>query len=267
MECFEKGLITLEDTRGLPLDWGKSESILKLIRMIATREGFGNLLAEGVKQAAQRIKGSEKFAIHVKGLSPEVMDPRVFKLYSFRIAIASIGATHLRGQGTGGLELDTLPLEEGMRRLLYNEVTCNLTDMMGVCKLAYSIWSSSKNILEAKAGICLTKLYNAATGINLGVTDLAKAAERVLNLERAYIVREGLTRKDDTMPERFIKEPVPEGPAKGSTYNRLEEYLNKYYELREWDLHTGIPMHKKLGELGLEEVSGELEKVRKEKPL
>lgn len=262
IECYQRRLITLQDTKGIRLDWGDHQSMYRLIDMIAFRKGFGNLLAEGMKSVTKRIKGSERYAIHYKGLDPDLVDPRVRQVYCIRHVVSSIGGTHLRGLGIGtigGVSLDSLPLDQSMRIVLFNEITNTLTDIMGVCKLNYGMWSSSKSDVEIKSRVGLVKLYNAATGMDLDVNQLEIVAERILNIERAYNAKLGLTRKDDTMPERFLKEPMPEGPGKGRVYDKLETYLDKYYELRKWNIETGIPTREKLAELELDSVADELQ--------
>ena len=103
----------------------------------------------------------------------------------------------------------------------------------------------------------LANLYNAVTGLNISPSEVITIGERVVNLERGFNIRQGLTRKDDTLPDRFTKEPIPDGFAKGQIVN-LEPMISEYYECRGWDKDTGVPTKKKLEELGLEEVAQDI---------
>jgi len=253
MECYEKGILTKDDVDGLNLDRGNYESILKLIKKIAFREGFGDLLAEGIKTAAEKIgKGAEKYAMHVKGMDIVTVDPRCHKAYSLRYAVASRGGDHLRLQAiVDKFELDRLPFDEAGERLVWWENLMSVLDATGVCKFTYSTFSSSRQLAEKKALNCLSKLYSSATGIDIDPKTLLTVGERITNIERLFNLRMGLQRKDDSLPRRFIEEPLPEGPMKGSVYDVFEPLLNAYYKARGWDERTGIPTTEKLENLKL----------------
>lgn len=253
MECIQRGLLLKNDLDGLDLVWGNGEAILQAIEKIAYRDGIGGELAEGVKRFSRRVgKGSDRFAIHVKGLCCEIMDPRVFKIYRSGMRTASRGGDHLRGQGALGMRIDLQKrgLHEGIEELVTNEIYCTLAEMMGLCKFVYGAWSGTREITDIKHKL-IPHLYSAATGINTDWNRLKTAAERVLNLERCFNLRQGITKADDALPVRFLEEPVPEGSFKGEVYDISEEFYREYCKQVGWDPETGIPEKWKLEELGI----------------
>jgi aldehyde:ferredoxin oxidoreductase len=237
MECYEKGIITKENTGGIELAFGNYEAIITALRKIAYREGFGKILAEGVKRASEIIgKGSQKFAVHVKGLEPPGYDPRGLKGVALAYAVSCRGACHLRHLAYRPNLTGSHPFGEGrIDRLSYDgqaemvkeqEDFYTLIDSMVLCKfvclptIGPILWDE------------LTKLYSIITGIEVGRMELVTVAERINNLVRAFNLREGISRGDDTLPERFMKEPL-----KGQVVRKekLNEMLNQYYKLRRWN--------------------------------
>ncbi len=251
MECYAKGILTKDDIGGLSLDWGNYESILTLIRKIALREGFGNILSEGIKTAAAKIgKGAEKYAMHVKGMDIVTVDPRCHKAYNLRYAVASRGGDHLRLQAVIDMyELDRMPFDKAAERLVWWENLMSAIDAIGVCKFCYS-HASTRQLVEKKLN-CLSNLYSSATGIAMGPKNILVVGERTTNVERLFNLRLGLRRSDDVLPRRFLEEPLPEGPTKGSVYDVFEPLLNAYYKSRGWNEGTGIPTEKTLKRLKL----------------
>ena len=268
MELYEKGLLIKEDTDGLELTWGNDEAVLTLLEKIAKREGFGDLLADGVVVAAKRIgKGSEKYAMHVKGLEIFQADPRGLKGYALGFAVATRGGDHLRSEPSFEFTEDP---EEGIRRfgvpesafrleykgkgkvVKFYEERSALADSLNVCK-------NTLVNMEILPFDQAAKLLTAVTGILFTEKMVQETCERIVNLERAYIVREGIRRKDDTLPERFLKEPLPPecGPSAGSVVE-LEPMLDEYYQAHGWQLDTGIPTREKLSQLGLEKIAKDL---------
>lgn len=269
MELFERGIIATSDTDGLELKWGNSEAVLELIEKIAYRKGFGDVLADGVVKAATHIgKDSEKYAMHVKGLELFQADPRGLKGYALGVAVATRGGDHLRSEPSFEFYEDP---EEGIRRfgvpeaafrleykgkgkvVKFYEERAALADCLNVCKNTLV----NMEILSFKEA---AEILNAVTGMEFNEEMLQKSCERILNLERAYIIREGIRRKDDNLPERFLKEPLPKecGPSQGSIVE-LESMLDEYYLEHNWDKETGIPLRAKLIDLGLHEVVKDLE--------
>ena len=263
-ELFEKGLITTEDTDGLELTWGKSAVLLPLIRKIARREGFGDLLADGTKRMAERIgKGSIEYAMQVKGLELAAYDPRGCKAQGFSFATSNMGANH--NYGYAFQEVMGLPLPRAVDRfaevgnediIKFNQDYGAISDTPIVCAFPLDFgWLSIEFVGQ---------LLVAATGINkFGEPGyLMKVGERICNLERCFNVRDGFSRKDDTLPKRFLTEPLQKGPAEGQIVRHLDVVLDKYYDLRGWT-HEGIPTPEKLRELGLETVIMDIEKFMK----
>ncbi len=261
MECYQRGILSSEEADGLCLEWGNAETILTLIHKVAHREGFGDLLADGVRKAAQRLgRGSETIAMHGKGLEVFQADPRAIKAYGLGNAVASRGADHLRSEPW--FELSNDP-EEGVRRFGVPETAFRLetrgkgrlvkhfeemaaiADATGVCKNTY-------NNMEVLSWDDTAELLQAATGWDISGEEVQRVGERIVNLERQFIAREGISREDDTLPQRFLKQPLPEGsgPSTGSVLE-LEIMLDEYYRERGWDPRTGLPTPGKLEELGL----------------
>jgi aldehyde:ferredoxin oxidoreductase len=261
IECYERGLLSRQEAGGLDLTWGNGETLLTLVHQVARREGFGDLLADGVVKAAQRLgRGSEEFAMHSKGLEVFQADPRSIKAYGLGNAVASRGADHLRSEPW--FEFSNDP-EEGIRRygipetafrleykgkglvVKHFEEMAAISDATGVCKNTY-------NNMEVLDWEGTAELLQAATGWDLNAEEVRQIGERIVNLERLFIARQGITRQDDTLPRRFLREPMPEGsgPSAGSVLE-LEPMLDEYYRARGWDVETGLPTGEKLAELGL----------------
>jgi aldehyde:ferredoxin oxidoreductase len=243
MELFEKGIITEKDTQG-SLRFGHSDEMIALIEKIAVREGFGDILAEGVKGAAEKIgKNAEKYALHVKGLEMPCYDPRSLKGYGLSLAVASRGACHMRGAvflqelGRAGSEEKRNRLEIESKASLVKglEDRGAIFDSFLVCRFMRVIYQWSE----------LAQMLSLATGRKYTVQDLKDAAERIINASRAFSVREGISKRDDTLPRRFMEEPTPQGPAKGEVMREeeLDFMLDEYYRLRGWN-KEGLP-HKK----------------------
>jgi aldehyde:ferredoxin oxidoreductase len=261
MECFQRGLLSREEADGLDLAWGNGETVLALIHKVAHREGIGDLLADGVRRAAEHLgRGSEEIALHGKGLELFQADVRAIKAYGLGNAVSSRGADHLRSEPW--FEFSNDP-EEGIRRygipetafrleykgkglvVKHFEEMAAISDATGVCKNTY-------NNMEVLDWQETAELLQATTGWDITGEEVRQIGERIVNLERLFIAREGISRKDDTLPSRFLHEPLPEGsgPSTGSVVE-LEPMLDEYYRARGWDVHTGLPGQEKLDELGL----------------
>lgn len=256
MECYEKGILTKEDTGGLEFNFGNTDLIVDLVSIISKREGIGDLLAEGTRNMAHKLgKDSIRFAMQVKGLELPAYDSRAAKITGLAYATANRGGCHITGyiEGPAFLGMPFMIVENASvgDTLMENpedtkvvkdfEDAFGLFDSIGGCKFMGMVLSS-----EDWASL-LSKLL----GYEITKEDFAKIGERLYNLARIYNVREGITRADDTLPPRLLEDPLPEGPAKGMTVN-LDPLLDAYYDYRGWDKETGKPTKEKLKELGLE---------------
>ena len=242
MELYQRGILTQADTDGLDLTWGNYHAVIDLIERIAFRKGdFGDILSYGVQGAAQRIgQGSERYAVHVKGMTPAPLDARVVKVYNFRYAEGSRGADHLRISVPGGYALDNLPLDEAAEKLHYWQNIVTLPDLMGTCKFIFTYYCESVETTLRKNLEIIPALYNAATGLDVNSDDLLTVSKRVANIERAHNNRLGLTSEHDILPPRFTEDPMPAGPSKGKVYDILEPMKAAWYSEKEWT-ETGVP--------------------------
>lgn len=263
MELFEKGILTKEDTGGLELNFGNHEAMNTILKMMAYREGIGDLLADGSKAAAERIgKGSEKYAMHVKGLELPAYDVRGAKAHGLNYATSYTGADHCRGyafQEIFGIpvphEVDRFTADGKGKLTKWNQdIRTATTDAPTMCAFLLDM---------AVVGIAAqntASLMEAVTGFTYTPDDILRVGERINNLAHAFNVREGLTRADDTLPERLLTEPLKGGASKGHFISRdeLNQMLDEYYEARGWDVQTGAPSREKLEELGLGYVADQL---------
>ena len=266
MECFERGILTPNDTGGIELRFGNAEALLKITEQIGQREGFGKVLGEGVRRAAAIIgKGAERYAMHVKGQELPMHEPRGKQGLALAYATAPAGADHMRAphdpayegfHPSGGHALEPLGLVEPLPRLeltprkvrayYYAQHWWNMANSMGLCHLA----SAPIDILPPTE---MVNLARALTGWDTSLWELFKVAERGAALARVINCREGLTPQDDLLPAR-LHEPCSSGPLKDvridpETFKRA---LRLYYQMEGWDPETGWPTFAKLAELGIE---------------
>ena len=254
MEAFERGLIGPEHTGGIDLRFGNAEAIIGMIEKIAHRRDIGDTLAEGVREAARRIgKGTEAFAIHVKGLEVPYHDPRAFFSMAVNYATANRGACHLEaltywnGYAPHLPDLgypETIPYHEsnaGQAKMAYDHQNYfSVYNPLGLCKF----------IAKARIGPQrLTEIVNGALDWNWTTEDVLTVGERLFQLKRLINLRLGVTRADDMLPHRLTAEPRPSGHAAGVVPD-LRVMLPAYYQLRDWD-EKGTPQGARLRELGL----------------
>ncbi|MEW6522052.1 MAG: aldehyde ferredoxin oxidoreductase family protein [Bacillota bacterium] len=248
IECYEKGLLT-EEQVGRKLAWGCLDSVVFLLEAMAAREGIGDLLAEGVKTAASVIKGgSEKFAIHVKGLEWSGYEARYAPAMMLSYMTADVGAHHNRSWAiTYDVAVGRETLEGKAEKVIELQHIRPLFDALGLCRLQ---WVEIGFELEHYAAI-----FPLVTGWDYSWTDLLAISERIWNLTRSFSAREieGYGRDFDYPPARFYEEPIPDGPAQGRFIpkEQLEELLDRYYHLRGWD-RRGLPTRAKLEKMGLQ---------------
>ncbi len=254
IECFQRGLIA-RDELGFEISWGEAEKIYELIEMIAHRRGIGSILAQGVKAVASYVKrGSGEFAMHVKGLEISAYDHRAATAMALSYATCDIGAHHNRSWAiTYDVEVGRTSYgRDKAERVIYLQHIRPLFDMLGVCRLPWVELKIDPNIYA--------EAYSAVTGKETSLEELLKCSERVWNLVRVIaFLKKGVSAKDDNLPPRDFKDPVPEGETRGITLDKekFDALLKTYYELRGWD-ENGIPTPQKLMELGLSEALARL---------
>ncbi len=250
-ELFEKGIITRQDTGGISLRFGDNRHVVGLIKKIAYREGFGDLLADGTKAAAKRIgKGAEQYAIQVKGLELPAYDPRGAKAHGLNFMTSNIGADH--NTGYAGQEVFGSPVPFPVDRFdvkRKGELTKWNQDLTAMLEtgIICSFVPSWGGITEELFG----RLMAAGTGVKefKDVSYLWKVGERIFNLERMFNVREGFGIRNDSMPKRFSTETIPEGPSSGHIFE-ADALLEDYYKARGWDSKTGIPTAREAWRVG-----------------
>jgi aldehyde:ferredoxin oxidoreductase len=256
MELFEKGILTTADTGGLELKFGNDQAMIALLRMMAYREGLGDILADGTKTAAKKIgKGSEKYAMNIKGLELPAYDVRGAKAHGLNYATAYTGADHNKGyafQEIFGIpvpwEVDRFAIEGKGKLTKWNQdVRCVTCDCATMCAFILD------TALPATSTQNTAALLEAVTGLIFTPDEVQKVGERVNNLAKAFNIREGFTRADDTFPDRLMTEPLKDGASKGQLISKedLKTMLDEYYTDRGWNPETGVPTPAKLTDLGL----------------
>ena len=263
MECFDKGLIAGQETGGLELVWGNAEAMVEMVRRIGEREGFGHLLGEGVRKAAEKIGGgASEYAMHVKGLEFPAMDPRAGMTLAVEYATENIGAGHVRAEAAQNVEN---LLESGESYLVLPELgypgqlnrfdtagkgalTAKMHDLgCAIDSLVICTFLVNYNGVQPSQ---LAEFLGSVTGWDMTLDELMRAGERAFNLMRMINVRRGIDRKDDTLPKRILTHKRGSGGAAESLPS-LEPMLNDYYACRGWS-EDGIPTNDTLRQLGLE---------------
>ncbi len=240
MEAFEKGALTLKDTDGLELNFGNSKSLFSLIEKIAKREGIGNILAEGTKRASKKIgKGSEYYAIQIAGM--ELSGVNIKGCASMGLVLATSDfASHTRFWSATAEMNGLLTFENTPQFIKEGQDNINARNSLVVCDfLPYDLDR-------------FVDILHMITGMKKDVSSLMKLGEKIFNIARLYNIKNGRTRKDDTLPQRFFKEKHLSGIFKGKylTEEIFSKWLDMYYEIRGWDAN-GIPTEDKLKELGI----------------
>lgn len=289
MECYEKNIFTKEQLGGLRLEWGNGDAIVEMVRRIAFRQGLGNLLADGVKRASEKIgHGSEEWAIQAKGLEQSRVETRAAFGYALAFAVNPRGPDHLHSEtiaefGTrpGGRRLikkitgdekyaNPRLMEKRAEIVRWHEDCFAATDSLGLCAFI----NTSRFGVDPQQ---MADMFSAAIGRRVTEEELMKAGRRILTLEKCFNVREGATRADDVLPWRLMNEPL-ESLARGqdvvkamegktspedfipiNSPEMLNRMLDEYYELHDWDRKTSWPYRETLEKLDLPEVIQELE--------
>ena len=268
MECYERGLITKEDTGGLELSFGNAEAMVKCVDMIGKREGFGDFLAEGVYRMSQEIgKGSEEFAMHVKGQEVPMHEPRIKFGLGIGYATSPTGADHVHNIHDTAYDEETGHMRALgiLEPLPYNDLS--------PAKVRLTKYHIDWSVFHNCVGVCLFLPYdlhqmrdivNGCTGWDTSIWELMKVGERALNMATAFNIREGFTVADNVHLSRWAT-PFASGPKEGVavTDQAMAEALRLYYLMRGWDEETAIPTAAKLHELGIGWVADEMRKYGK----
>jgi aldehyde:ferredoxin oxidoreductase len=258
IECFENGLITKADTDGIEMTWGNHKAIVAMTEKLAKREGFGALLADGAKVAAEKIgKGADQYAIHIQGQELPAHDPKHAFNYATSYRLDPTPGRHFVGselsdgpEHPSGLlpefDLKSFAGRGEARRIgnnFHQAVVC-----AGMCLFVYWAFPTIDPI---------TEFMSAVTGWDITKDELLETGERITNLRQAFNIREGLNSLKFKVPERVVGiPPQQEGPVAGVTID--EETLGKdYFAAMDWDIKTAKPSKKKLQELGLDDVAKE----------
>jgi aldehyde:ferredoxin oxidoreductase len=267
MDCFERGLLTVEDTGGIELRFGDAEAVVRMTKMIGRREGFGRLLGEGSARAAQRLGVGQELVVAVKGREQPAHMPHTKRTIALMYAVNPGGADHTVYEHDTSYprfpermaELDLLDPEaqgtldpEMVRYALYSQHMMSCVDSLCGCKFVYGpawqLYSLSQ----------LTEVVQAITGWSVTLWELMKVGERRINLLRAFNAREGVGAEADTMPPK-MEVPLEGGPTDGVAVSadEFEQARDLYYQMAGWD-EQGRPSRHRLQEIGLQWVADEL---------
>jgi aldehyde:ferredoxin oxidoreductase len=267
MECFERGLLTAQDTGGVELRFGDAAALVHMVELMGQREGFGHLLSQGAYQAAKTVgRGTEAYVMHVKGQPIPLHEPRVKFGLGVGYAVSPTGADHMHN--FHDVDFATEESLAGVRPFGILEPL--KFDDLGPAKMRLAAIEIPWQVLSNAVGFCLfvagtfdrprmVDMVKAITGWDTSLYELLKAGERIYTLARAFNAREGFTAADDCLPARFF-EPFRGGPAAGNALppEEFERARVTFYQMMGWDEQTAAPAAWKLHELGVGWVADEL---------
>ena len=244
MDLFEDGIITTKDTGGIALTFGNAEAVVEMTRLTGAGEGFGKKLALGSYRLAESY-GHPEYSMSAKKQDMPAYDPRAVQGMGLNYATSNRGGCHVRGYMTAveilgnPVKIDNLTTEgKAGWTITFQNLTAAL-DSSGAC--LFSTFGIGADELAA--------LLTAATGVPYSTEAFMQAGDRIWNMERLFNLASGLSAKDDTLPPRMLKDPMPAGPCKGEV-SKLAQMLPEYYTLRGWS-KEGVPTKEKKAELGL----------------
>lgn len=288
IDLYQKGILNDSDTDGLRLQWGDPDVVLSLIHAIAMRQGIGDVLANDVREAARLIgRGAEEHAHHTKTM--EYLAPAAFLFtpyFALTQAISDRGDLTRNVSGPTQLwpeysreqreeyvksgffvypkeyekfflrdfSFDGSDPEAGCQLAIYDEETYTIIDMAGVC----SYWSVFLFHSPINSRGLLAQLMSAVTGVEFDESDLTRIAQRTIHLVRAYNVRSGMRRRDDSVSKVFFRAEAPE-PFRTLDPEKFAGWIDRYYELRGWD-RNGVPTAEALAAAGLDDIREDLER-------
>ncbi|MFW9900829.1 MAG: aldehyde ferredoxin oxidoreductase family protein [Candidatus Thorarchaeota archaeon] len=261
MECYENGILTDNDTNGIKLNFGNAEAMVQIVELIAKRKGLGDILADGVKRAAEKIKnGSEKFAMHVKGQEIPMHEPRFKQGLGVGYAVSPTGAEHMANMHDTTIAskrsiavhtaigiLEPLDIDDiGIKKIRALVYYTNWRNLMNALLICYFVpWDY----------VDIPEIVRAVTGWYTSSWELMKVGERITTMARVFNIREGFKRDNDWLPERFFQ-PHTSG-ALSETAIKPEDFKSaiiNYYRMIGWN-EDGIPTKSKLEELDIDWVS------------
>jgi aldehyde:ferredoxin oxidoreductase len=277
-ELYDRGILSSKDTDGLELCWGNHRVVLPLLHKIAYRKGFGELLADGVKHAGSSLgRGSEQYAMHVKGTDLNEVTMRFNMPWAFGIVTSSRGGGHLDGavqqsfsdldekdmQEKFGMQIpgDSSLYAENAPLVVWFEKYKAAIDSLGMCYFT-SYWLDT-DLLSPED---YAELFSLATGEEMTGDDLLNAGERIHNIGKAFnTLHADFSRKDDYPPPRLVREPALSGCHQGAAIDlrKWDKMLDAYYEIHGWDKSSGKQTRNKLDALGLKAISAKLDEYGK----
>lgn len=271
IESVERGVLTTSEVDNLDLHWGAEKEVIELISKIAYRDGIGDLLADGTKSASEKVgKDSYQWAVQARGLEQSRCETRGSMAYALAFCVNPRGPDHLHTECiaeagmypeavklieriTGDAKYANPTLTEKRAEIVrWHEDNYALADALGFCAFV----NTAANIILEKE---MTELYNSATGKHLSIEEAVEVGRRIITLERCFNVREGLSRKDDMLPYRLMYTPLGDATESANSPEILSGMLDRYYEMHEWDVPTGVPTKGTLEKLGLADVAEELD--------
>lgn len=266
VECYEKGIITKEDTHGLELKWGNHQAHVAMLEKIAKREGFGDILADGVKVAAERIgRGSEEYAVHIGGQEATAREPKLQPGILTQFVMDATPCRHMQGgtrwveSGRGIPELGVeaiQPYVYSNKGYAHKRISAlfHVLNASGVCLFGYQ-----EALVGAAAQIrYLIDSLNAVTGWEYELEELLEAGDRIATIRRLFNIGEGVNPLQFKVPGRLAgKPPMDEGPWKGIEID-LDTQIKDYLKVMDWDTETAVPSQRALKKLHLEDISRNL---------
>ncbi len=252
IDCYENGLITKDDTDGLEMTWGNTRSIVAMTEKLGKREGFGGIIADGVKKAAERIgKGSEKYAMHVGGQEFPAHDSRGGPQFAIGYGAEPTPGRHTQG-GEGPLPAGAMPEYDPMafkgrgKPHKHGAMITEAYNAAGICMIVIGDgYGHINDLVEA---------FQTITGWDIDMDEIQKTGHRIITMRQAFNVREGI-KTPWKFPDRMMGiPPKAEGPRAGITLNE-DDLFNEYYQELGWDIKTGKPSKEALMELGLDDVA------------
>jgi aldehyde:ferredoxin oxidoreductase len=257
MEAFESGALTSKDTGGLGLKFGNAAAMVNLAEMIGQRQGFGDVLAEGSARAAERLGCGMEFLVTVKGQEVPAHMPHVKRSLALIYAVNPFGADHMSSEHDPayegaykyfrkrlellGLKLPQTPQSLNNEKVYFARKTQHLSGMTDSLNLCQFVWGSTWHLFGPQE---ILELVRSVTGWDVSVDELLTVGERRLNMMRVFNSREGIDRKQDTLPEKFFEKPLEGGgPTDGWKLDpaEFEKALEAYYRQAGWDVASGVP--------------------------